>query len=173
MSSALITQIIDLTFIIDAEIYLSGSPCGIKEETYNNLWELSFDEKLISKLSKEDLHHFFLLLLEKRTEQIAALSNELIATLYLWFDEQSNQLCFNILSGKDIKLPFHCTIHTVNSIDIIFDQCLENLCHPALNWNNLEIIEPGDPCWNDNDEEDFDPKKYILNVYVATLNNRQ
>ena len=57
MSSTLITQVTDLEFVIDAEIYLSGSPYGVKEETYNNLWEIAFDEKIISKLSPEKLQH--------------------------------------------------------------------------------------------------------------------
>ncbi len=41
MSSTLISELIDFEFIINDEIYLSGSSLGIKEEIYNNFWQIS------------------------------------------------------------------------------------------------------------------------------------
>lgn len=168
MSSILISNLIDLEFIVNDDIYLCGSSSGVKEEIYNNFWQISFDENLSLKLSKNDLHYFLSLLLKKRKEQIAIISNTLVVTFYMWVDEQSNQLCFNLLSGQDITLPFGCTVHVVNSVDIIFNKFIHVLRNPALSWNNIEIIEQGDSRW-DSDEEDIDPKKYVLEVYVTIL----
>lgn len=169
MSNTLISKLNDFEFIINDDIYLSGSPLIVKEETYNNFWQISFDEKLLKKITVKDLNKFLETLLKKRSEQIAKMSNEFVATFYLWFDEQSAQLCFNLLSGEDIELPFACTVRLVDFADIVFNKCINEAQNPAMGWDQIEIIEPGDPSW---DDEDHDPKKYILDVYVTTLRGK-
>ncbi|MBP6869429.1 hypothetical protein KBC04_00885 [Candidatus Babeliales bacterium] len=171
MSSTLISKLIDFEFIINDNIYLSGSSLGFKEEIYNNFWQISFDEGLIQKINLKNLNNFLDTLLTKRSEQIGEISSTSVATFYLWFDEQSSQLCFNLLSGKNIELPFGCTLHVVDNPDFIFNKCIQGLRHPALSFDNIEIIERGDPRWDD-EEDDFDPKKYVLDIYVTTLGGK-
>jgi hypothetical protein len=98
-------------------------------------------------------------------KQITEISATSVATFYLWFDQQSSQLCFNLLSSDNIELPFGCTVNIVESSDIILNKCINDIQNLNATWDQIEIIEPGDPRWNDDD----DPKKYILDVYVTTL----
>jgi len=167
MSSTLIRKFTDFEFIINDGIYLSGSSFGVKEEIYNNMWQISFDEKMLKTIIYKDLKTFFDALSTKRSEQVAQISSASVATLYLWFDVQSSQLCFNLLSGKNIELPFDCTVNVVASSDIILNKCINEAQNSAITWDQVEIIEPGDPSWDD--DEDDDPKKYILDVYVTIL----
>jgi len=165
MSSIVVSKLHDFQFIINDDIYLSGSSDGIDEEIYNNFWQISFNEKMILRISVKDLNNFLSALLKKRLEQIAKMSNISVATFYLWFDEQSSQLCFNILSGQDIELPFGCTIRIVNSADIILDQCVKKSQYPAIKIDQIKFIEPDDVDLNDDETH----KKYVLDVWVTTL----
>jgi hypothetical protein len=54
-------------------------------------------------------------------KQITEISATSVATFYLWFDQQSSQLCFNLLSSDNIELPFGCTVNIVESSDIILN----------------------------------------------------
>lgn len=168
MSSILVSELNDLQFIINDDIYLSGSSDGINEEIYNNFWQISFNEKFISKISVIELNNFLSQLLKKRLEQITEISNISVATFYLWFDEQSSQLCFNLLSGQDIELPFGCTICIVDSADIILDQCVKSAQYPAIKIDQIKFLEPGDVGLNDDENH----KKYVLNVWVTTLHSK-
>ena len=165
MSNTLVRNLTDFEFIINDGIYLSGSSYGVKEEVYNNFWQISFDEQFFSELSLKNFNNFLSILLKKRSEQIAEMSGVSVATFYLWFDEQSSQLCFNLLSGENIELPFGCTVKIVNSADIIFNKCINEFQSPAIKWDQIEFIKADDPRWND----DGDSKKFILDVWVTTL----
>lgn len=164
MSSALVSKLNDFKFIINDHIYLSGSPDGINEEIYNNFWQISFNAKFISKISVMQLNNFLSQLLKKRLEQITEISNISVATFYLWFDEQSSQLCFNLLSGENIELPFGSRIYIVDSADIILDQCVNKVQYPAMKFDQIKFIEPGDIDWNNDNHE-----KYVLDVWVTIL----
>jgi len=166
MSSVLISKLVDFEFIINDDIYLSGSSYEEKKEVYNNFWQISFDEKFISQLSLKQLNDFLSILLKKRSEQIVEMSDVSVATFYLWFDKQSSQLCFNLLSGENIELPFACTVKTADSHDIILNKCVNEAQYPAIKWDDIEFIEKGDPGWDDDDD---DPKKFILDVWRITL----
>lgn len=165
MSSALVSKLNDFKFIINDDIYLSGSHDGINEETYNNCWQISFTEEFILKISVRKLSNFLSQLLKKRLEQITKISSISAATFYLWFDEQSSQLCFNLLSGENIKLPFECTIYIVDSADIILDQCVNKVQYPAIKFDQIKFIEQDDIDWNNDDNHE----KYVLDVWVITL----
>jgi hypothetical protein len=66
MSSTLISKLTDFEFIINDDIYLSGSSLGVKEETYNNFWQISFDKKISKKIDAKNLRSFLDALLTKR-----------------------------------------------------------------------------------------------------------
>jgi hypothetical protein len=106
-------------------------------------------------------------LLQNRSLQVQSKYPRARATFYLWYDPQSVQLKINILSGEKITLPFGCTINIQNSLLPILQTFLDDIHrnpHP-LSWENMTILNPGDPGWDDED----DVIDWIQDVYVTTL----
>lgn len=93
------------------------------------------------------------------------------ATLYFWFDEMTLQLCFNILSGKNRKLPFSCKINVVDSPYPILNQFLKIACNNALygNYHEFTFIEKSDPEFGKNHDYEVDLDKITLDVWKITL----
>jgi hypothetical protein len=90
------------------------------------------------------LKRFVVDLLERRKQQVAALHHKPGAVFYLWYSEQDVALCYNILSGKDRKLPFYCAkVVTLDSPDSILKRFLEGAKKYALEMEELEN-EPDD-----------------------------
>ena len=159
----------ELQYVINADIYLSGSSFGQQEEIYNNTWQISFDKGIASKINKKDLEKFFYELLEKRYQQIDTFYKNIPVTFYMWVDEISMQICFNFLSGQDIKLPFHCKINMINDPIFIFDQFLASIVKGGvINFDEVIFFEKDDPRFDEIDDEAH-LQNFVLNVYVITL----
>ncbi|MBI2259965.1 MAG: hypothetical protein HYU67_13830 [Flavobacteriia bacterium] len=156
----------DLEYILNADILITGDIHRQREELDHNTWNLSFDNNFIKNFSLVELNDFIKKLIDIRTEQIINIGRG-PATFYLWYDEQSLNLCFDVLSGNNVKLPFGCTLNVLNKFESILKKSLKDLQSDTnyLSWENIEIVEPGDPGWdNENDEPE-----YILDLYVVVL----
>lgn len=172
MSTDVIKKISDLDHIINDTVTLFGRNDAIKEEIYHNMWSLGFDYDFVKKMTAQDLTFFLVRVLEQRSAQIAKNYPHLKATFYLWYEEQIEQLRFNVLSGENIRPPFGCTLNILNSPQPIFKKFLDDMQseHPPLSWGNITILNPGDPGWDDfDDDDDEDNSNYIQDVFVMTL----
>lgn len=170
MSHYIIQKLTDFDFILHDEITLFGNIHSINEEIYHNMWIIDIDTNFAKKITLHDLSKFLTELLENRSRQVQKKYPGLKATFYLWYEAQTVQLRFNIISGKNSRPPFGGTFNRLNSPLPILKTFLDDLKrdpHP-LSWENIEIIEPGNPGWDDDDDEEND-EKYVLDVYVVTL----
>lgn len=155
--------------ILNEDILITGDLNQQKEELYYNTYELSCDKDFIKTLSLQDLHNFILKLITKRTDQVVQANNG-PATFYLWYDEQYLTLCFDVLSGATIKLPFGFKLNVLKTPLSILKK-FHNAAYDDKNyltWENLTILNPGDPGFDDDDDNEY-PDDWILDVYVTTL----
>lgn len=156
----------DLQELLDADILITGDIHRHKEEWEHNTWYISFEATFVKSFTRHDINAFIHDLIKNREQQVIDI-NKGPATFYLWYDEQSLNLCFDILSGMNINLPFGCKLNILNKFDFIVDKFLANVQpeNNALSWGNFTILNPGDPGWNDNDDE----IDWIQDVYAAIL----
>lgn len=172
MNYITIEKLEDLNQLLMADIYLTGKKEEQEQELLYNTWEMNFSKKLIKYLTLYDLKTFISDLIKRRTEQVEEIGLSNGATFYMWFDKMSFQLCIDILSGKNIKLPFRCTVKIVKSCEVILNLFLEESKKAAkrecdIPFENLKFLEPGDEGYGK--EDDFDPKSWIQDVYVVTI----
>jgi len=168
MNHITIYSLNDLQEIFDAEIFISGSQAMMQEEIKQNCWCLSFEKNLTTHIRLNDLLQFIADLKRKRISQLQQNNIVSSVTFYMWFDEMASQLCFDLTSGKNTRPPFGCTLNILQSPESILQKFLDD-CQskiPALSWENLTILNPGDPGFGeDNDDE----AEWIQDVYVTTL----
>lgn len=165
-----IKKLTDLQIVLVCPIFLTEETAVERVDILRNTWGIKFANALIKKLTLQDLSHFVVELIKYRTQQICMLRLSTHVTLYIWFDYQALALCFNILSGENIKLPFGCTLNFLDSYEPILNNFLTIAKDNVIHGNYLgitKIIEKGDPDWDDDD--DWDPKKYVQDVWVTTL----
>ena len=173
MNYITIEKLEDLDQLLEMDIYLTGNHENQLEELRYNTWEISFDYELIKQLTLSDLKNFIFDLINKRSEQVQELRISGGATFYMWFDEMSCQLCFDVLSGRNIELPFGCTVHVVKSCEIILKNFLKKAKLAAdrgshISFDDIKFLEPGDEGYGVVEEE-RDPKSFVGDVYVTTI----
>ncbi|MBV8661186.1 MAG: hypothetical protein JO129_03525 [Candidatus Dependentiae bacterium] len=166
-----IEKIIDLYQIFEEPIFLSGDISQIQKEIYANSWGITLDNEFAKIIKADALAEFILDLVKFRSEEIAMIRPSTKATLYFWFDEFSLQLCFNILSGENRKLPFGCKINIVDSPYPILKEFLKVARNNALYGNYLEFSEITDADKNDPDYGDgsMNLDKITIDVWQINL----
>lgn len=172
MNYITIEKLEDLNQLLEVDIYLTGKLECMQEELEYNTWGIMFDTKLVQELSVSTLKSFMFELINKRSEQVEYLGLVTGATFYMWFDEMSCQLCFDVLSGRDIKLPFRCTVRIVKNCETILKTFLEEAKEVAkrgsdIGFEDIKFLEPGDEGFGEIEEQD--PKSFIQEVYVTTI----
>jgi len=173
MNYIAIENLKDLDQLLMVDIHLTGKKEDQEQELRYNTWEISFDNELMQHLALSDLKMFIFNLIKTRAEQVKELKLSSGATFYMWFDEMSFQLCFDVLSGRNIELPFRCTVHVVKSYETILEKFLENAKKAAergshIPFEDITFLEPGDEGFGEIEEEK-DPKSWIQDVYVTTI----
>lgn len=163
MSYININKLKDLDKIIADDIYISGQKILMAEEVYNNMWIIDFSSRLKKKCTIHYLNNFLDRLIKKRTEQIAQLDIKVSAKFYMWFDEQTYQIRFNLISGIHEELPFGCTQNIISQPDSIFKRFLTESIENMV----FEYCEAGE--FDDIDSDENDPKDYILDIYYIEL----
>lgn len=158
--------------LINVDIKITGDLGKQQEEVYYNTWGMSFDRDFIKTLTIQDINDFVIELIKNRSQQVSDI-NKGPATFYLWYDEQSVCLCFDILSGDNIRLPFRCKVNQIATPIPIIQAFLKDAqaeIHP-LDFQNFKFFEPGDPGWDefDKEEEEEDISLKTIDVYVAIL----
>jgi len=163
MNHIIINKLSDLQNVLGESIYISGHQSLVEEETYNNMWALTFGDKLIKELEVEDLEKFLSELLKKRRLQLASIDAKAIATFYLWFDEQALQLRFNFISGENVVLPFGCKVNLLNSPEPIFNDLITTIRQVTIEGDVVEFFDPS------KDFDDEIEEEYVLDLYVKVL----
>ena len=169
MNYITIKQYCNFQELLDIDTLITGDTCCHKEELEYNTWHLSFDAKFAQTLTIEDIKVFIRKLIQNRAQKVIN-SNHGPATFYAWYEAQSFNLCFDILSGVDISLPFHCKLHFLTKIDPIIKTCLEDVQtkNNVLSWEDFTILNPGDSGW-DVEEKGVDVSNLVQDVYVLIL----
>jgi hypothetical protein len=171
MNYLTIEKLQDLDQLLMMDIYLTGKEKNQQDELRYNTWEISFSNKLIEQLTLDDLKKFIDVLIKRRSDQVKELDISEGATFYMWFDAMSFHLCFDILSGRNIKLPFGCKVHVVKSYEVILKKffkeakiAAEQDCH--IPFENIKFLEPGDEGFGIEEDHEID---WTQDVYVTTL----
>jgi hypothetical protein len=128
-------DVVDLKFIIDSPILITGNSSLQNEETAINMWSLSIDPDSIKIITINDFVGFVSSLLSKRTQQIVDAGVTHPDIFYMWFDEMADQLRFNIISYFGQKLPFGCQLEIVDSPQSILEDFLTSRYHAGIPWD--------------------------------------
>jgi len=164
-----IKQLADFEELLNIDILITGDLTQQNREREYNTWCISFDQTFIKSIKLPDLDNLLDTLIQNRSQQVKNINNG-PATFYLWYDEQSFNLCFDILSGDNLKMPFDCITNIKDTPHDILIRLLHDTQADTnyLSWENLTILNPEDPEFDDDDDK-YDNSKYILDVYVITL----
>jgi len=165
-----IAEPIDLYQLLEERIFLSGDVLDEQKEIFSNGWSIIVDDEFAKTIKTDDIAAFILDLVKIRSEEIRNIKPALKATLYFWFEEFPLQLCFNILSGENRKLPFHCKVNFADSPYPILNNFIKLVYHQSVYGNNLEAIE-----FIDKDdirygnEDEIDVSTITIDVWKITL----
>lgn len=150
----------DFNYILNESFVLTGNVSKQKYEICNNTWAMAFAPPEILSITELDLLNLFNLLRGHIQKQLIDSGSKFCVTFYLWFDEQSGHLCFNVLSGRIKKLPFGCIVKIVPDPLSIIKSCLSSPYLYYIPANEIIEISSVD------DDSDDDEIEYILPVYV-------
>jgi hypothetical protein len=145
----------NLEDIITDPIFIGSSKEDLDEEISNNMWRISLEQELASKISINDFVVFFNKVIANRQSQIKTSNKQHGMIYYLWFDWMASQLRFNLISTVHEKLPFQCELELLESIEPIINNFLH---YPYLNGLPIEGNFDGS-----------EEKPYILKVYRTEL----
>lgn len=155
----------DFEKILKKQLIIDEKSSSFPDFEYPNMWLLSFTPKFFKKLNENELQNFFSKLLESRHHSLIEKKFRTPVTFYAWFDQQALQLRFNFLQGKDIRLPFGCTIKIVDSMKPIFDDFFSTVNDVLDGTLYFEVYDAS----GDDDDDAYEVKNYVLNVYTQVL----
>src|SRR6266576_1895781 len=113
-----------LNSIFNDPLCLSGDQ---SEEIYHNMWCISLVGNLIETITLEQLKYFVDKLIENREQQLKDINFCKSVVFYMWFDQQTLQLRFNIITDDAQSLPFGCKAR----LNDIFEPILNNFINTA------------------------------------------
>lgn len=147
----------DLEEIVVDTLFIGESENDIDQEIANNTWSISISNELGTQLSVMDFMNFFGEVITNRRKQIKISNKGML--FYVWFDWQSAQLRFNLISDYDSKLPFNCEIQTIDNLEPIIE---EFLSFPYHNGFPVEEIYEED--------EEVEENNNLLKVFLCKIN---
>lgn len=127
--------------ILSAEIYLTDNLDNLLNEMETNHWCLNIDPKTAKNIEKQELKDFLKNVIENRKSQLEKSSMNIDLVFYIWFDQFSGNLHFNLINSKHEKLPFDSELNFVDSIDKIIEKFLDSTYLDYLekaSWEELE-----------------------------------
>lgn len=161
MNSIVLKQLSDLETIAHAPIFLQN--CDMhREGVYENMYSLSCTPEFAQKITAEIMLDFVSELLQEKEAQAKRMRYS--ATLYLWFDEQTTELRFNIIPGHRSQLPFGCKLKFEDSAEVIIAQFVTHRKDRTIPFEEIDFLN--EDCHEDND----DACSYELPVFVQYLN---
>ncbi len=137
-------------------IWLGKYARDLNKEIAQNMWAVTVPQTLIDEVQTEDLVAFFERVILNRTEQVRKMKRQGII-LYIWFDEDSEQLRLNCISDFHKKLPFGCEIHQTDQLDELISDYLTFL-HEQQQDDEVNDDSP-DEVLEDELDEDLDEEQ--------------
>lgn len=148
--------------IVVDPLFIGDRMQDLEEEIANNTWSMSISEKLANEIVVEDFIDLFHRVIMNRREQIRGSNNRAGMLFYIWFDWQSAQLKFNLISDYDIGLPFGCEIEITDKLELIIKEFLSFPYHDGFPFEEVE---------DDDDDEQMEEdligeplKLYLLKI---------
>ncbi len=123
--------------IVVDPLYISDGFQDLDEETANNTWSMSISKELATEIVVKDFIDFFQRVMTNRREQIRGSNNQDGMLFYIWFDRQSAQIKFNLLSDYDTALPFGCEIEITHKLEPIIEEFLRFPYHDGFRFEEV------------------------------------
>ncbi len=133
----------DLEEIVVDPLCIGDSEADIKREIANNNWSISISYELGTHLSVKDFIDFFEEVISNRRNQIKISNKHTGMIFYVWFDWQSAQLRFNLISDFDSKLPFACEVETIDKLEPIIEDFLSYPYHDGFPIEEVNVEDGG------------------------------
>ncbi|MCZ8540801.1 hypothetical protein [Psychrobacillus psychrodurans] len=145
--------------IVVDSLFFGDSMQDIAEETANNTWSMSISKELATEIVVEDFMDFFRRVMTNRLEQIRCSNNPDGMLFYIWFDWQSAQIKFSLISDYDTNILFGCEIEVIHKLEPIIEEFLGFPYHDGF---LLEEVR-------DDEQMEEDVKVEILKVYLLKI----
>ena len=147
--------------IVVDPLFIGESLQDLDEETTNNTWSISISKELATEILVEDFIDFFQRVMSNRREQIRSSNNRDGMLFYIWFDWQSAQIKFNLLSDYDTALPFGCEIEITNKLEPIVVEFLRFPYHDGFPFEEVR---------DDDEKMEEGVKGETLKVFLFKIN---
>lgn len=147
--------------IVVDPLFIGESLQDLDEETTNNTWSISISKELATEILVEDFIDFFQRVMSNRREQIRSSNNRDGMLFYIWFDWQSAQIKFNLLSDYDTALPFGCEIEITNKLEPIIVEFLRFPYHDGFPFEEVR---------DDDEKMEEGVKGETLKVFLFKIN---
>ena len=145
---------LDLEEIVVDPLFIGDSKDDIDQEISNNAWSISVCNELSIQSSVKDFKDFFEKVISNRSKQIKISNKDML--FYVWFDWQTAQLRFNLISDYDSKLPFSCEVETIDNLEPIIEEFLSFPYHDGFPVEEICEEDEG------GEEENNNPLKVFL-----------
>ena len=146
--------------IVVDPLFIGDSMQDLDEETANNTWSMSISKKLATEIVVEDFIGFFQRVMTNRREQIKDSNNRDGMLFYIWFEWQSAQIKFNLISDYDTALSFGCEIEITRKLEPIIEEFLRFPYHDGFPFEEVR----------DDEQMEEDVKGEILKVCLFKIN---
>jgi hypothetical protein len=147
--------------IVVDPLFISDSLQDLDEETANNTWSMSISKELAIEIVVKDFIDFFQRVMTNRREQIRGSNNQDGMLFYIWFDWQSAQIKFNLISDYDTALPFGCEIEITHKLEPIIEEFLRFPYHDGFSFDEVR---------DDDEQMEEDVKGETLKVCLFKIN---
>jgi len=154
-----------LNEIVNDKIYITTEVNNIEEEISINGWGISVNQEMSSQLIIEDIQNVLNKIKENRRRQVESSNLNIGMVFYLWFDEQSSQLKFNLINKNHNQFPFKCQINIVDDSTLIIDSWLRFNYHNGIPIDELSEETRNLPFKEKNKEDEF----YVLDLYKEEI----
>ena len=144
----------DLEEIVVDSLFIGDSKDNIDQEISNNTWSISVSNDLSIQMSVKDFKDFFGEVISNRSKQIKISKKNML--FYVWFDLQTAQLRFNLISDYDSKLPFSCEVEAIDNLKPIIEEFLSFPYHDGFPVEEIYEEDEG------REEENNNPLKVFL-----------
>ena len=152
----------ELNEIVSDSLFIGENELDLQKEINNNEWCISANSELAKILTIEDLSVFIEQVILNRKEQVKTKKTVTNLLFYLWFDEQTSQIRFNIISDYGKGLPFGCKVIPMSDYTSIVKAFLEHPYHDGIPLEDLVDVD------FDKGEE-LNIQDYSIEVYCVEL----
>lgn len=143
--------------IVVDPLFIGESLQDLAEETTNNTWSISISKELATEIVVEDFIDFFQRVMANRRKQINGSNNQVGMLFYIWFDWQSAQIKFDLISDYDTPLPFGCEIEITDKLEPIIEEFIRFPYHDGFPFEEVR------------DEDEDDDEEMEEGVKIETL----